>query len=871
MGLFNKLFGSHSDREVKRITPLVDEIESLRPRMQSLSDAELRALTAEYKERVAGGESLDDLLPEAFATVREAALRVLGMEPYRVQLIGGIVLHQGRIAEMKTGEGKTLVATLPSYLNALEGKGVHVVTVNDYLAKRDAEWMGAVHEFLGLTVGVILNGMNKDERRAAYNCDITYVTNNELGFDYLRDNMVVYKNQLVLRGLHYAIVDEVDSILIDEARTPLIISGQSGKSTKLYEVCDFLAKRMKRGEGDGEISKMDILMGDFLEDPLEEDGDFLVNEKDKAVMLTANGVKKVEEYFKIPNFSDPENLEIQHNINLALRANYLMFRDQDYVVQDDQVLIVDQFTGRIMPGRRFSDGLHQAIEAKEKVKIKRESKTLATITFQNFFNKFDKKAGMTGTAATEEQEFRDIYGMDVVSIPTNVPVVRKDLNDAVFKTKKEKYAAVVEAVREAHERRQPVLVGTITIDVSEHVSKLLKREGIPHNVLNAKFHELEAEIVAQAGQAGAVTIATNMAGRGTDIKLDDEARAAGGLKIVGTERHESRRIDNQLRGRSGRQGDPGESRFYISLEDDLMRLFGSERLIKTFETLGVPEGEQIEHKMLSSAIERAQQKIEGNNFGIRKNLLEFDQVNNDQREIIYEQRRKVLDGEDMRGVIMGMVDAVVDRKIDQTIGEDQEGEAMDIPALGQNLSPIMAVRLPEGDELHGMTKKKLSELLKERARELYKKKEAELDEAFPGEDRMRELERVVLLKVIDARWMNHIDDMEQLRQGIGLTAYAQHDPKVEYRVYGFEMFEEMTDMIQEETLRVLYHVRLQQKVEREPAAKVTGTNKDDSGPKRPVQRKAKKIYPNAPCPCGSGKKYKNCHGRPGQPPLEGVE
>ena len=864
MSLFTKIFGTHSDHELKRIMPLVDKIESLRPEMQALSDEELRAKTPEFKERLNKGETLDDLLPEAFAVVREAAKRVLGMEHFRVQLIGGVILHQGRIAEMKTGEGKTLVCTLPAYLNALEGRGVQVVTVNDYLAARDAEWMGAVHEFLGLKVGCVLQSMKPDERREQYNCDITYITNNELGFDYLRDNMVIYKERLVQRELHYCIIDEVDSVLIDAARTPLIISGQSGKSTKIYEVCDILAKQLERGEASGEMTKMTAIMGEEI----IETGDFIVNEKDKIVTLTERGVKKTEDYFHIENLSDAENLDIQHGVDLALRANYLMHRDQDYVVKDDQVLIVDDFTGRIMPGRRYSDGLHQAIEAKEHVKVKKESKTLATITFQNFFNKFDKKCGMTGTALTEEQEFRDIYGMDVVSIPTNVPVMRQDLDDAVFKTKKEKYQAVVNAVKEAHEKGQPVLVGTITIDVSEHISKLLKREGIQHNVLNAKFHELEAEIVAQAGQHGAVTIATNMAGRGTDIKLDEEARAAGGLKIVGTERHESRRIDNQLRGRSGRQGDPGESRFYISLEDDLMRLFGSEKLIKTFETLGVPEGEQIEHRMLSSAIERAQKKIEGNNFGIRKNLLEFDQVNNDQREIIYAQRKRVLDGENMRDVIFGMMDAVVSRKVDSSIGEDQEGEDMDLKALGQSLCPIIPLRRPSDEVIKKMGREKLKQYLKEEAAKLYEAKEAEFEEVFPGEERMRELERVVLLRVIDARWMNHIDDMEQLRQGIGLMAFAQHDPKIEYRMYGFQMFEEMTDAIQEETLRVLYHVRLQEKVEREPAVKETGTNKDDEGPKKPVQRKAKKIYPNAPCPCGSGKKYKNCHGRPGQPPLD---
>ena len=865
MSIFTKLFGTHSERELKRVLPIVDKIEALRPEMLELSDEALKAKTEEFKKRLGEGETLDDILPEAFAVVREAARRVLSMEHFRVQLIGGVILHQGRIAEMKTGEGKTLVCTLPAYLNALEGKGVCVVTVNDYLANRDAEWMGEVHRFLGLTVGCVLQPMKSDERREQYNCDITYITNNELGFDYLRDNMVLYKEQLVQRGLNYCIIDEVDSVLIDEARTPLIISGQSGKSTKIYEVCDILAKQLERGEASGEMTKMTAIMGEEI----IETGDFIVNEKDKIVTLTERGVEKAEQFFHIDNLSDADNLEIQHGIDLALRANYLMHADQDYVVKDDQILIVDDFTGRIMPGRRYSDGLHQAIEAKEHVKVKQESKTLATITFQNFFNKFKKKCGMTGTAATEEQEFRDIYGMDVVSIPTNVPVMRQDLNDAVFKTKKEKYHAVVEEVKAAHEKGQPVLVGTITIDVSEHVSKLLKREGIPHNVLNAKFHELEAEIVAQAGQHGAVTIATNMAGRGTDIKLDDEARAAGGLKIVGTERHESRRIDNQLRGRSGRQGDPGESRFYISLEDDLMRLFGSEKLIKTFETLGVPENEQIEHKMLSSAIERAQKKIESNNFGIRKNLLEYDQVNNDQREIIYEQRNKVLDGENMRDYIMGMKDAVVSRIVDANIGEDQSSGEADLASINQALLDIFPMEPLTEEKVEDKSKKELKEALRDEALRLYEKKEAEIEEAFPGEDRMRELERVVLLKVIDARWMNQIDDMEQLRQGIGLTAFAQHDPKVEYRMYGFEMFEDMTRSIQEETLKVLYHLRLQQKVERESAAKVTGTNKDDESlAKKPVQRKAKKIYPNDLCPCGSGKKYKNCHGRPGSPPLD---
>ncbi len=863
MGVFEKMFGTHSEREIKRIVPIVNRIEALRPEMQALSDEELRAKTDEFKKRLGNGETTDDILPEAYAVVREAGKRVLGMEHFRVQLMGGIILHQGRIAEMRTGEGKTLVCTLPAYLNALEGKGVCVVTVNDYLAKRDAEWMGGIHRFLGLSVGCVLQPMKAEERRAQYNCDITYITNNELGFDYLRDNMVIYKEQLVQRGLHYAIIDEVDSILIDEARTPLIISGQSGKSTKIYEVCDIFARQLTKGEASGEMTKMTAIMGEEI----EETGDFIVNEKDKIVTLTADGVKKAENFFHIDNLSDANNLEYQHGIDLALRANYLMHRDQDYVVKDDQVMIVDDFTGRIMPGRRYSDGLHQAIEAKEHVKVKRESKTLATITFQNFFNKFDKKCGMTGTAATEEQEFRDIYGMDVVTIPTNRPVQRIDLNDVVFKTKKEKYHAVVEAVKEAHAKNQPVLVGTITIDVSELLSKMLNREGIQHTVLNAKFHEQEAEIVAHAGEAGAVTIATNMAGRGTDIQLDEQSLAVGGLKIIGTERHESRRIDNQLRGRAGRQGDPGESRFYISLEDDLMRLFGSEKMISAFETLGVPENEPIEHKMLSKSIERAQQKIEGNNYGIRRNLLEYDRVNNDQREEIYEERRKVLDGENMRDVIFNMMDHVVERSVDRCINEDAESGEFDLKELNQILRRVIPIDPVTEDDVKGMNRNKLKQYLKERAAARYEEKEAEFEEVFPGEDKIRELERVVLLKVVDQRWMTHIDDMEQLRQGIGLAAYGQRDPKVEYRMLGYEMFEEMTNSIQEETLTVLYRVRLEQKIEREEQAKVTGTNKEEEGPKKPVQ-KVKKIYPNDLCPCGSGKKYKNCHGRPGSAPLD---
>ena len=832
--------------------PLVDKIEELRPTMQAMTDEELKDQTRKFKERLAEGETLDDLLPEAFATVREASKRVLNMEHYRVQLIGGIILHQGRIAEMRTGEGKTLVSTCPAYLNALEGKGVHIVTVNDYLAKRDAEWMGKVHEFLGLKVGVILNSMKNDERREQYACDITYVTNNEDGFDYLRDNMVIYKEQLVQRELHYAIIDEVDSVLIDEARTPLIISGQSGKSTKLYEVCDILARQLQRGEASGEMTKMTAIMGEEI----IETGDFIVNEKDKVVNLTEEGVKKVEKFFHIENLADPENLEIQHNIILALRAHNLMFRDQDYVVKDDQVLIVDEFTGRIMPGRRYSDGLHQAIEAKEHVKVRRESKTLATITFQNFFNKYAKKAGMTGTALTEEQEFREIYGMDVIEIPTNRPVQRVDLDDAVYMTKKEKFRAVVEEIKKAHAKNQPVLVGTITIETSELLSNMLRREGIAHQVLNAKFHELEAEIVAQAGVAGAVTIATNMAGRGTDIKLDEEARAAGGLKIIGTERHESRRIDNQLRGRSGRQGDPGESRFYISLEDDLMRLFGSEKLMSVFSSLGVAENEQIEHKMLSSAIEKAQRKIESNNYGIRKNLLEYDQVNNEQREIIYKERRRVLDGDNMRDAICKMIIDTVENTVDMCISDEVDSDEWDLIELNTILQPIIPVKTITKEDVKGIRKNQLKQNLKEEAIKLYEVKEAE----FAEPEQIRELERVVLLKVIDRKWMDHIDDMEQLRQGIGLQAYGQRDPKVEYKMSAFEMFDEMIAGIQQDTVRLLYHVRIEQKVEREQVAEVTGTNKDEEV-KGPVRRAQQKVYPNDPCPCGSGKKYKQCCGR----------
>ena len=854
MNLVEKVFGTHSERELKLIYPIIDKIEKLRPEMQKMSDEELKDQTRKFKERLAAGETLDDLLPEAFATVREAAKRTLKMEHYPVQLIGGIVLHQGRIAEMKTGGGKTLVSTCPAYLNALSGKGVQIVTVNDYLAKRDAEWMGQVHEFLGLKVGVVLNSMTSEERKAAYNCDITYVTNNELGFDYLRDNMAIYKEQMVLRDLDYCIIDEVDSVLIDEARTPLIISGQSGKSTKLYEVCDVLARQLTRGEESGEFNKFNAIMGEEI----EEIGDFIVNEKDKVVNLTAEGVKKVEQFFHIENLADPENLEIQHNIILALRANYMMFRDKDYVVKDDEVLIVDEFTGRIMPGRRYSDGLHQAIEAKEHVNVRRESRTLATITFQNFFNKFRKKAGMTGTAQTEEREFRNIYGMDVIVIPTNRPVVRKDLEDAVYKTKKEKFHAVVEEIVKAHEKGQPVLVGTITIETSEMLSHMLKKRGVPHKVLNAKFHELEAEIVAEAGVHGAVTIATNMAGRGTDIKLDDESKALGGLKIIGTERHESRRIDNQLRGRSGRQGDPGESRFYLSLEDDLMRLFGSDKLMSMFNALGVPENEQIEHKMLSTAIEKAQKKIETNNYGIRENLLKYDEVMNEQREVIYAERLQVLNGENMRDVIMKMLNDIVEGAVDMSIGDEQSADKWNFKELNELILPIIPLKpLELNDEIRHMKKDELKHALKEKATKFYEAKEAE----FPDAEQIREIERVVLLKVIDNKWMSHIDDMDQLRQGIGLQAYGQRDPLVEYKMSGYEMFEDMSSAIREDTVRILCHIRVEQKIEREAAARVTGTNRDNTAARTPQRRAAQKIYPNDPCPCGSGKKYKQCHGR----------
>ena len=858
MSLVEKLFGNHSEREIKRIGSLADAIMNLEEDMAKLSDEELRAKTSEFKKRLEDGATLDDILVEAFATVREAAYRTLQMRHYRVQILGGIILHQGRIAEMKTGEGKTLVSTLPAYLNALEGKGVHIVTVNDYLAKRDSEWMGEVHRFLGLTVGVVLNDMDSDERREAYNCDITYATNNELGFDYLRDNMVIYKERLVQRDLHYAIVDEVDSVLIDEARTPLIISGQSGKSTELYRMCDYLARTMQRGTSDGELTKMQAIMGEDI----EEDGDFLVNEKDKNVMLTAQGVEKAEKFLKIENLTDPENAEMYHNVILALRAHNLMAKDKDYVVKDDEVLIVDEFTGRIMPGRRFSDGLHQAIEAKENVKVKRESKTLATITFQNFFNKYQKKSGMTGTALTEEKEFREIYGMDVVVIPTNKPIARIDHDDSVFCTKEDKLNAVVEEIIASHEKQQPVLVGTISIESSEELSKMLTKRGVKHKVLNAKFHELEAEIVADAGQLGAVTIATNMAGRGTDIKLADGVIEVGGLKIIGTERHESRRIDNQLRGRAGRQGDLGESKFYLSLEDDLMRLFGSERVMKVYETMNIPKGEEIQHKTITNLVKKAQQRIENNNFGIRRNLLDFDQVNNEQREIIYKERRRVLDGEDMREVVIGMIKETINEYVNMAINEDAAATEWDMEELNQlfNGFPFGEIELSE-EELVDGNREALKNRLFEQAMEIYTEKEQMVGEDENGENRMRELERVFLLKTIDHKWMAHIDDMDQLRQGIGLQSYGQRDPVVEYKFAGYDMFNDMTDAIRHDTAKAILNVRIEHHVEREEVAKVTGTNKDDSASKGPYKRKEDKVGRNDLCPCGSGKKYKQCCGR----------
>lgn len=869
-----KNLNNKSKREIKKLSKMVDAIEALDEKMQALSDDELRAKTREFKDRLIAGETLDDLLVEAFAVVREAADRVLHMKPYRVQLMGGIVLHQGRIAEMKTGEGKTLVSTLPAYLNALEGKGVHIVTVNDYLAERDANWMGQVHRFLGLSVGVILNEYNNADRKAAYDCDITYITNNELGFDYLRDNMVMYKKDLVQRGLHYAIVDEVDSVLIDEARTPLIISGQGTKSTDLYKACDVLAQNMERGTSDGELSKIDAIMGVDI----EEDGDFLVNEKDKQVMLTAEGVKKVEEFFHIKNLANPKNLEIQHNVILALRAHNLMFKDKDYVVKDGEVLIVDEFTGRIMPGRRYSDGLHQAIEANEHVEIKDESRTLATITFQNFFNKYDKKAGMTGTAKTEEKEFIDIYGMDVVEIPTNKPVARIDHEDSVYLTKKEKLNAVVEEIEKTHKTGQPVLVGTVNIAVSEELSGLLAKKEIKHSVLNAKFHKFEAEIISHAGEKGAVTIATNMAGRGTDIKLGEGVTELGGLKIIGTERHESRRIDNQLRGRAGRQGDPGESKFYLSLEDDLMRLFGSEKMMKVYKALKVPEGHEIQDKSVSKQIEKAQKRIESNNFGIRRNLLDYDKVNNEQREEIYKERRRVLDGESMRDVIYKMINDVVKDDVEMVAGIKPLAQ-LDLNQLNLTLrSEIPLVKITLSDEEKKKNDKRaFIERLQKEALEVYHKKEKEFneftkvnrpDDVELGEedaalynDGIREVERVILLKVIDSKWMNHIDNMEQLRESIGLQAYAQKDPVVQYKFIGYNMFKEMAKNVRHETINAMMHVQIERKEETKPQMVTQAPTSERLIQHGPYKRATPKIGRNDKCPCGSGKKYKNCCGR----------
>jgi len=869
-----KNLNNKSKREIKKLSKMVDAIEALDEKMQALSDDELRAKTREFKDRLIAGETLDDLLVEVFAVVREAADRVLHMKPYRVQLMGGIVLHQGRIAEMKTGEGKTLVSTLPAYLNALEGKGVHIVTVNDYLAERDANWMGQVHRFLGLSVGVILNEYNNADRKAAYNCDITYITNNELGFDYLRDNMVMYKKDLVQRGLHYAIVDEVDSVLIDEARTPLIISGQGTKSTDLYKACDVLAQDMERGTSDGELSKIDAIMGVDI----EEDGDFLVNEKDKQVMLTAEGVKKVEEFFHIKNLANPKNLEIQHNVILALRAHNLMFKDKDYVVKDGEVLIVDEFTGRIMPGRRYSDGLHQAIEAKEHVEIKDESRTLATITFQNFFNKYDKKAGMTGTAKTEEKEFIDIYGMDVVEIPTNKPVARIDHEDSVYLTKKEKLNAVVEEIEKTHKTGQPVLVGTVNIAVSEELSSLLTQKEIKHSVLNAKFHKFEAEIISHAGEKGAVTIATNMAGRGTDIKLGEGVTELGGLKIIGTERHESRRIDNQLRGRAGRQGDPGESKFYLSLEDDLMRLFGSEKMMKVYKALKVPEGHEIQDKSVSKQIEKAQKRIESNNFGIRRNLLDYDKVNNEQREEIYKERRRVLNGESMRDVIYKMINDVVKDDVEMVAGIKPLAQ-LDLNQLNLTLRseiPLAKITLSD-EEKKKNDKRAFIERLQKEALEIYHKKEKEFneftkvnrpDDVELGEedaalynDGIREVERVILLKVIDSKWMNHIDNMEQLRESIGLQAYAQKDPVVQYKFIGYNMFKEMAKNVRHETINAMMHVQIERKEETKPQMVTQAPTSERLIQHGPYKRATPKIGRNDKCPCGSGKKYKNCCGR----------
>lgn len=854
--LLEKIFGSHSERELKRVEPIVSKIESYDEAMQKLTEDELKAKTAEFKERLEKGETLDDILPEAYAVCREAAYRVLNMKHFRVQLVGGVILHNGRIAEMRTGEGKTLVATLPVYLNALEGKGVHVVTVNDYLAKRDSEWMGQVYTYLGLSVGCILSNMENSDRREAYNCDITYGTNNEYGFDYLRDNMVLYAEEMVQRDLYYAVIDEVDSVLIDEARTPLIISGAGSKSTHLYKAADIFVRRLKKGRLLGEESAMSNLM----REEIEEEGDFVVDEKQKTVTLTAEGVKKAEQYFGIENLADPEHMDIQHHITIALKSHNLMHREKDYIVSDEgEIIIVDEFTGRLMDGRRYSDGLHQAIEAKEGVEVKKESQTLATITFQNYFNKYAKKSGMTGTALTEEHEFRDIYGMDVIVIPTNKPIKRIDHADIVYKTEAAKFEAVIEDIKEANAKGQPVLVGTVTIDTSELLSKLLKREGVKHQVLNAKYHAREAEIVADAGKKGAVTIATNMAGRGTDIKLEEGVQELGGLKIIGTERHESRRIDNQLRGRSGRQGDPGASRFYLALEDDLMRLFTPEATLKMFDALGIPDDEPIEHKILTRAIERAQTKVESNNFSVRKHLLEYDKIMNEQREIIYGERFKVLKNENLREKVITMAKEVISKAVDNCTNGIEYAEEWDLISMMEHLRSIIPFE-PFGftkEEQEELTPESLKELLGEKAERLYEQKELEIGE------QMREIERVLLLKVIDQKWMDHLDNMDQMKQGINLQAYGQRDPLVEYRFLSFDIFEEMIENIQEETVKALYHVRIivNKEIKRERVAEPIATSHEDTSLGAKPTVKKEKVGRNDPCPCGSGRKYKVCCGK----------
>jgi len=856
MAFLEKIFGNYSEKEIKRMVPLIDRIEAIEPDMKRLTEGELRGKTDEFRRRLGDGQTLDDILPEAYAALREATDRLTQKRHFRVQLIGGTILHQGRIAEMRTGEGKTQTCALPLYLNALAGKGAHLVTVNEYLARYHADLMGVIYNYMGLSVGCILNALQNLERREQYACDITYATNNELGFDYLRDNMVVFEKDKVQRGLHYAIIDEVDSILIDEARTPLIISGPSSKSTMMYSRADQFVKTLKKGRILNEADALNPIM----RQEIEEEGDFVVDEKRKAVTLTQDGIRKTERYFAIENLSDPENVEIQHHVNNALKANYNMHRDINYVNKDGEIIIVDEFTGRLMPGRRYSDGLHQAIEAKENVKVQRESKTLATITFQNFFNKYTKKAGTTGTAITEEGEFREIYGLDVVSVPTNMPMVRNDHPDAVYRTESAKYRAIVKDVQESHAIRQPVLVGTTSIEKSELVSNLLKRVGIKHEVLNAKHHEREAEIIALAGQAGNITIATNMAGRGTDIMLGEGVRELGGLKVIGTERHEARRIDNQLRGRAGRQGDPGDSRFFISFEDDLMRLFGGERIGKIADMLKMDDDDVIEHKMVSGAVENAQKKVEGNNFGIRKHLLQYDQVMNEQREIIYTERDKIIAGADLRDNVISMIKGVTSRAVDKYSVEGDNPEDWDIKGLNDDLMVLFhkpAVDMTR-EELDAATKDSIKEMLFEKAMALYEKKEEEITP-----QRMREIERVLMMQNVDRRWMDHIDEMDQMRQGIGLRSFAQRDPLLEYKFLSYDMFEDMSNGIQLDTVRGLLNVTLvderqpqmQQVVKKEDMS----TNSGEMAPvKKPARRVEEKVGPNSPCPCGSGNKHKRC-------------